>query len=201
MIVATARRKSTAETPTAEAAPKEGKKRRSSAEIAERHSTVISLRAQGRSWATIEKETGLGQRQCRKIWKAFVDEGKLDVQQTDPVAVVFEQITRLDRDIETLADIGINGDNDNARVGALRAKAQLMAQQTELLQAVGLMPKNLGKIQVEVEQRYVIQQLMVFIDEFVAPDRMDEAEAKLLRLFRTETAPIAAITAAAAQSN
>lgn len=151
---------------------------------AERHAMVISLRAQGMSWATVAFESGLSMGFAKAVWKRFVDEGKLTIQQTDPVAVVFEQISRLDADIETLALLSKNADNANAKVGAIRTKSELMKQQVVLLQAVGLMPKTLGKISVEVEQRYVIQQLMVFVNEFVDPDRLVDAENRLIELFR-----------------
>jgi hypothetical protein len=157
--------------------------------ILERNAKVIESRSKGRSWAGVCEDSGLSLGQVKRVWKKFVDEGKLEVQTEDPIAVVFEQITRYDVMIEELADLSKNSDNDSARVGAIRARAQVMREQIELLQAVGLVPKQLGSLKIELENRYVVQQLMVFVDKYVPGEKIEEAEGELLKLFRRAQTP------------
>lgn len=162
--------------------------------VRERHAKVIEGRSKGHAWPRVCEDSGLSIGQAKKVWKRFVDEGKLTVQETDPIAVVFEQLARLDIMIEELADISAESDHAGARVGAIKVRSQIMSQQVELLQAVGLVPKNLGKLQIELENRYVVQQLMVFIDKYVPDEQIQDAETELLKLFRRVQAPQLALS-------
>lgn len=169
-----------------------------------RDQRIVALRAQGWSWPKIAAEVKLTERSCRRTWSEWTQGNRHTVQNIDPLDVAIEMLARLDADIETLAEIGTDlNEQAQARVGAIRAKGLAMSQQTELLQALDLLPHNLGKLQVELEVRYVIQALMVWVEEFVhgvvtevrefgevrdTDDLMADAEMSLQRILRRQPA-------------
>lgn len=184
--------------------PKGRAQKVSAHEKVQRDSQVVALRAQGLSWRKVAAEVKLTERSCRRIWSDWTKANRHTIQNIDPLDVAIEQLVRLDSDIEQLAEIGANKkEMAAARVGAIRAKGIAMQQQTELLQALDLLPRNLGKLQVELEIRYVIQALMVWAEEFVTglvaevrehgevrdtDDLMADAEDGLQRILRREQA-------------
>lgn len=181
----TTAKKTTAKPPakTAQRKGRQGTNKLSTAAAAKRHAKVIELRASGLAWASVAVQVGLAESSCKEVWKKWSDEGKLEIQGTDPIAVVLEQITRLDVAIGELAEIASNKTNQAAaRVGAIGAKARLMAQQVELLQAVGLMPKQLGRLAIELDVRFVSQQMFVILEKYVPKARLAQAENEFASL-------------------
>lgn len=165
-------------------------------QTAQRQALVIRLRAQGLSWNTVVERSGVSIGHAKRLWSGYKGEMKPDLQDLDPLDVVVEQLARIDQDIETLAEIALNRENHpNARVGALNAKRALYGQMIELLQAIGKVPKHLGKLEVELEVRYVAQQLVLLLEEFVPDERLPSAERKLMELLRR------GVPAATASSN
>lgn len=172
------------------------KQRLTGADKAERDAQIIALRSSGLSWQSIAKQMGITDRMCRRIWQEWREDSRLDIQGIDPLDVVFEQIARLEKDIETLAQIAADASdrNVNAKVGAINTKAKLYAQQVELLVAVGKMPRNLGKLAVELEANFVFRVVGQIIDEYVPQEKRPEAEQKLRTALRRERPKLAAVS-------
>lgn len=170
-------------------------------EKVKRDAEVVKLRASGMSWPTIAARVGISDRHCRTVWTQWRDEGKLDLQKLDPLDVVFEHIERYDSMVERLANLADGADSDASKVGALRTMVATLQAQTELLMAVGLMPRNLGRLQVELEVRFVIQALMAWAEKFAPKDRLEQAEAELLQIFRREVPAVRKVPALPPASN
>lgn len=94
--------------------------------------------------------------------------------------------------IGSLALIGESGDNDAARVGALRAQMQAMLHQSQLLVASGLMPRDLA-FHVHDERGQVIEMVnrMVAVLERhdLDPRVLDDLEQAI-----TDEAPLALVS-------
>jgi hypothetical protein len=156
----------------------------SSKERVARDARIVSLRAQGFTWDSIGEEVGLSARQCRVVWAQWRDQEKLEIQQLDPLDIVFDMLARLDAQIEQLGHLGLEARatrNYNAAVGAVRAQGAAQEQMMNLMLETGVMPRHLGKIQVELEIRYVVTKILSIFDEYGMPP---EARVKLLDVFR-----------------
>lgn len=154
---------------------------------AQRDQLIVNLRASGASWKTISEhpDVQLEPRSCRRVWSQWREQEKLDIQEMDPLDIVYDQLTRLETQVERLGDIAEDCRKSfpAAAVGAHRAQGAAMAQQAELMLATGIMPRNLGKVQVELEVRYVLTRLIDIFDRYGLPA---EARRELIQVFRRD---------------
>jgi hypothetical protein len=159
-------------------------------DVAARHSQIVALRARGRSWAFIAEETGLSDRHCRRVWKDWREAEKPSLEQLDPVDVVIEMFARSEAQIEQLAEIADDRKAGSAvRVGAINAMRAAQQAQIELLQETGYMPRNLGRVQRELDLRYLMTKIVAVFEKYGLPD---EARLELISLTRErEHAPLA----------
>lgn len=183
-----------------------GKKGQTAVEIAARHTQVVRLRLAGRTWAEIAEEVGLTDRACRAAWYAFRDSEKTLMVEEDPLDVVFEHIAgfkelrRLSAEVfaESAAvpakDKDGNfvklkgggylmaGANSSVRVAALKLVAEMRVREIDLRQQTGLLPRNLGKLQVELDVRWILDQVFLLLQKHDVPDEaLAEFETILAR--------------------
>lgn len=172
----------------AEAGAKGGSKPRKALTVAQRHATVVRLRARGRTWLHIAEQVGLSDRQCRQIWTDWVAQEKPLLEGLDALDYVTEQAARLEQQVEDLGEIA-DTEKGSLKIQALNAQRQTMRELTELLQSTGLIPHNLGKVQVELDIRYLGIMLMEWAEKFVPADQLDGAFGELRELLRGQEQP------------
>jgi hypothetical protein len=125
-----------------------------------RDAEIVSARASGLPWSEIAAEHGISCRQCRTIVSEFGKAG-ITPRLRDPVEVVDQMLERYEAFQERLIDIADTATNDSARVGAIKAAMDAMKAQAELMQAIGVLPRDLGRMAVEID---VVQTAMAAIE-------------------------------------
>lgn len=78
-------------------------------------------------------------------------------------------------DVEELVLIGATASSDAARVGAVNARMSARQKITELLQAVGVLPHDLGSMRVEIDARFTAQRIVAVLNEYNVPDEVRDA--------------------------
>jgi hypothetical protein len=56
----------------------------------------------------------------------------------------------------------------------VKARLEAMRQQTELLQAIGVLPKHLGQLQIHIDQRRVAMTIIAKLKEHAVPLNIQE---------------------------
>jgi hypothetical protein len=150
------------------------------ARAAARHKRVVELRADGFSWRLIEERTGLSAQQCRAVWKRYVQEQVPYLEDFSPTASLVEFLERYERLIERLAVIAEDSDDDRVTISALAEQRQALNSMLHLLQQARLLPRNLARIQVELDLRFAAHALMQIIDAQLPPI---EAKRRIVEVF------------------
>jgi hypothetical protein len=84
--------------------------------------------------------------------------------------------------IEELTLLAERADHDAVRLGCLKAKLEVIERRLALLQAVGLLPRDLGALRLELEIRHVLPVFVDVLDRFhVPPEALEELQARLGR--------------------
>lgn len=156
-----------------------GKRLRGEA-LAQRNHDLVVDRLQPMSWAALAAKYGISDRMCRKIFYAWAkknEEGRTvsDFQGRDPIEIVWESAARYERWIEQLARLAFGAEvQDSVRVGAINSASNIQQKLIDLLQATGILPKQLGKLRIEADIRYVAQAILQVFDEEGVPEQTRE---------------------------
>ena len=142
----------------------------------ERNAEVVRDRARGLGWSKVAERNGLSERQCRRIceeWRAT----RPSAYDHDPLALLDEILDHYDAGIEDLALVREEALQDAVKVGAVKARMNLIREKAELLQAVGILPRDLGKFAEERDLRVVADTVWAVMDKHDVPDdaRLDLA--------------------------
>lgn len=143
--------------------------RGTSAEIAKRNDEIVVDRARGMSWGAIERKHGITTRQCQNVWTKFADERKPALEGQDPLDVIVELIEGYRAQEEHLAELSDETDVVNEKIAAIREQRAHKEARTELLQAIGYLPKNLGTLAIEVDVRFLAQTVVEILDRHDVP--------------------------------
>lgn len=149
-------------------------------ERAARNHEVVELRARGLSWAQVSATTEVSVPQCKNIvndWRASTPK----LRDKDSLTIVDEMIEGYQADISELVTIGGTTKNDSVKVGAVNSRSMIRGRIIELLQAIGVLPKDLGRLQVEIDARFVARQIMVVLNKHEIPA---EVRLELLQALR-----------------
>jgi hypothetical protein len=147
----------------------EGKKMLSVAEQFERNTRIVAMKARGKSWPQISEAVGVGVRQCQKIHKAYREEHRT-LRHHDPVSIVDELLEGYQADLADLTQVYEDADQSAAKVGAVKARREVRERITELLQAVGVLPHDLGTLRLELDAEVVIAQFMAVMERYNVPE-------------------------------
>ena len=143
-----------------------------------RDASVIADRARGLSWATVAQRHQLSERHCREIWAT----GRTtDLNPRASLDALADILAQLDAAIEDLALLAETTRNDAVRLGAVRARLAAMADRFEVMQACGLLPRDLGLFRLEIDVREMTR---VIVDAFDAHAIPGEARCAVLHALR-----------------
>lgn len=91
-------------------------------------------------WQRLARQEGLSERQCRRIHDDYISEG---LRLGDPLNMVRESLSLLNRSITVLGDIAEGEAHDSIKIGALRLLTETLGARISLMVAAGLMPRRL----------------------------------------------------------
>jgi hypothetical protein len=142
-------------------------------EKTERDAAIFAARARGLGWARIAAQHGVSERQAQRIYAEHRCHRPSPIA-LDPVAVVEEALDGLAAAVEELAELSDSTSHDGVRLGAIRARVDVLTTRMNLLMAVGVLPQDLGRLGREREVQEVIQTITrVFADHGVPPEVQD----------------------------
>lgn len=145
--------------------------------VAARHARIRAMKLAARTWDEIAAEVGMSARGCQEAYYTWRDADKLELRQLaqeDPLEMVHEHIAGFQAIRRELGICADESTNESAKVGALKAIADLRQKEIDLLQAVGMLPKNLGRFAIDIDMRFIESKLVELIR---ALEVSDEAKA------------------------
>jgi hypothetical protein len=174
---------------------------KSAAEKVERDRRMVIRKIEGATHAQVAEEFGVTSRWSEKVWAEWCKQEKEILLEEDPLEVVLEHIAGF-RDLRLKAarvfhesagstvvttDEAGNptgevtvGANSAARVGAIRVMMELRSKEIDLRQETNLLPRNLGKLQVELDVRWIVEQIVGLIVKYDMPEAAQDELLALL---------------------
>ena len=103
-----------------------------------RGAEIVADRARGLRWATIAEKHSLSERQAREVWRERLSAEHLE--SLDGREAIIEALGQVEAGIEDLALLAQTTNNDSVRLGAIRARLDLMGRRVTLLRMGGYLP-------------------------------------------------------------
>ena len=144
-----------------------------------RDDEIIRMRAEGETWKRIAERHGISTRQCRRVVTQSKT-GMRSLPSMDAIEWVESTYLLYEEAIDQLQEIAEISNNASARVGAIKAAVAVQAEETALLQAVGVLPRNLGRLAVELDVRHVATTVTQVFEEFAVPREATDAILRIL---------------------
>jgi hypothetical protein len=166
-------------------------KRLSPAQQAKRNGQIVRDRQADMTWPQIAQKHGVSPRGCRFIYRDWMTNAGPTVDH-DPVRVVDDLLRGFLTDLwefTEAADAAWQRGNVAVVVGAVRSRMDARSKAVELLQATGRLPKDLGRLRVEIDLRFVIDQIIEVFDEYDVSQNAREALVSRLEKPALEAAP------------
>lgn len=136
-----------------------------------RNRAIVSDRLRGASLPELARRYGLSERQCRNVLREWRESGIAELEVADALAVVYEFIERYRQIEASLAEVAETADNSAAAIGAHRGRTEAVDRQVQLMQAAGLLPKELGQLRLQADVRSVAARVLaVFRDHHIPAD-------------------------------
>jgi hypothetical protein len=139
-----------------------------------RRRQIVAFRARGIGWDNIAETFGVDESYARRIFKEYRDT-QPRLKDVDPVDVIEEMIIQYRAAAEELAMIAASTKQDSVKVGAIRERLRVMEQTTQLMQATGVLPNDLGTLRVEIDLRVMSERILRVFEEFGIGDDVQEA--------------------------
>jgi hypothetical protein len=145
------------------------------ADAIRRQQQIVQLRDVGRlTFARVSEEVGIGEKEVRLAYYRYVNEVAPLIAAPAAEEQIAEALRTLDGAAQCLWDIAEKGENENARVGAVRTLIDLTFRGIELRQHVGLLPRPASQV---VDHAWMAEQILrVFEKHLVPPEAMDEIQ-------------------------
>lgn len=134
----------------------------------ERNVKIVLARHRGASYATVAEKHGLSVIQCKRIVKAF-REANPTLRHQNPVEIVDEMLEGYMADLNDLNDVVEKAEHEAAKTGAINARRQVREKITELLQAVGALPHDLGTLRVEMDAQVTVTKVLAILKRYQLP--------------------------------
>jgi hypothetical protein len=139
-------------------------------EKAKRNAEIIVDRALGMTWPQIAAKHSITARGAQMVYRQWRDDAMEAYNEDEALELAFDYKTRFEAVEARFAEIASSSINDAARVGALRSLVTTTVQRLALDQAVGRLPRNLGKLRVELDVRHVSQVVVATMKKHGVPE-------------------------------
>jgi transposase-like protein len=134
-------------------------KKMSALERVNRNDEIAAAVARGLSYATIARSYGLTAKQVQRIHHEWREENP-SIRRAEAVEIVDRLLEGYTADIEELALLSATTQSDSARVASINARMMARGQIRDLLQRMGVLPKDLGKITADLDAQETANKIM-----------------------------------------
>lgn len=141
-------------------------------DLNKRNMQVVTARlGRGLAWEQIADTFQITTRYAQRIVKAYRD-SQPKPQSINPAELIEERLYNFQGIAEELALIAQTTRSDGHRIRALGEKMQALSKHTELMQATGYLPLELGNLRVEMDMRETAARVKAALDEMdVSPEQ------------------------------
>jgi hypothetical protein len=138
-------------------------------EQANRNAEIVAGKMRGLSWSQLAASYGITIRRCQQIFAEWREENPT-LRHHDPIEIADDLLDGYTADIEELVLIAATSDQDAVRVGAINARMNARQRITELLQALGVLPNDLGEMRIQIDARITAQKVLAVLEPLGLPD-------------------------------
>lgn len=139
-----------------------------------RNAEIVSARMRGLSYDQLEVTYHLSRRRLEQIVSEYRAVNPT-LRNQDPIDVADELIEGYKADIEELVIIGATTNQDQVRVGAINSRMAARQRIAELLQALGVLPKDLGQLHIAIDVRQVAVKVVAVLKEHEVGEEVQDA--------------------------
>jgi hypothetical protein len=139
-----------------------------------RNVEVVAARARGLGWEEIASRFKISSRQARRIVAEY-RECQPRLHEVDPIETIEEAFQQYDAAISDLAILSEKTTHSGVKLGAIKGRLDALRAKLDLMAAVGVLPRNLGRLQVEFDARQVAQSILQIFSTFAVPIEAQEA--------------------------
>lgn len=136
-----------------------------------RNRAIFDARARGFGWDEIARQHDVSVRQAQRIHSEYRDASP-GALAADPIATVEELLAGHDAALEDLARLANDAKHDGARLGAIRARLDVMREKYELLAAVGVLPRDLGQVAVQIDSQRIADATVAVLERHAVPEHV-----------------------------
>ena len=134
------------------------------AEKAMRDALIVQRVHESWTWPMIAEESGISVRQAQRVWESFRDQpSPWDV---DPSTYVEELARGYRITVGQFTALAASADNTAAAVGALKGANDAREKLMALVQAVGIVPDDLGTLKLHRDVREVATRMLDTMEAF-----------------------------------
>lgn len=160
--------------PKSRAKDPERPQRPPTAEQADRNQEIVAAHLRGLSFEEIAGTYNLTSVRCKQIfaeWKA----ANPSLRHHDPLDIADDMLNGFQADIEQLAYQSMSHKSETAQVAAVKARAAVRARIIGLLQAMGVLPNDLGQLSIAIDAKFTATRVLAVLNEFKVPDEVRDA--------------------------
>jgi len=150
-------------------------------ELEARNEQLVRDRLRGQSWAYIAQKHGMQVRGAQTVFEKWRKNNAGTYKGRDPLAIVHQMLDRLEAWVEQLAEMADSSRSDQTRIAAINGQLAVLVRTTELLQATGLLPHDLGTLRVEMDIQVLAARLVSVLQEQGATPELKRAILESLK--------------------
>ena len=149
------------------------KKKVTALDRVQRNDEIAAAVARGLSYASIARSYGLSAKQVRRIHEEWREQNPT-IRKQEAVEIVDRLLEGYTADIEELALVSATSQSDSARVASINARMMARDRIRDLLQRMGVLPQDLGKITADLDAQETANRIRhVLRQHKVEPDVQD----------------------------
>lgn len=153
--------------------PAEAKKMLTVSQQYDRNMRIVEARIRNKPWSGIAKAEGLTIRRCQQIFGEWAATNPT-LREHDPVAIVDELLRGYQAVIEDLSVEAATSKMDAVRVGAHNSKLRAYREMAELLQAIGVLPNDLGTMHLHIDGQITAERVIAVLERHHVPEAVFE---------------------------
>lgn len=133
----------------------------------QRDAVIAAAADRGIRYSTLARQYDLSKRSIIRIVTEQREKHHTElVTDADPMTFIQETLGQYEAGIEELALLASNTNHPTVKVAAIRTRIEAVKGRLELLQAVGVVPQNLGTIRVETDAREIARLIVNVLEAF-----------------------------------
>lgn len=140
-----------------------------------RNLEIVMDRARGKTWPDIAELHGVSVRRARQIHTAWRAEYRT-LRHHDPMEIVDDMLDGFTADLADLTKVVEKApDGSPAQVGAINARRAVRKDILILLQAIGVMPNDLGTMRIHLETTVLVERVVAVFERFNLGEEVEDA--------------------------